>query len=651
VIQTILIYIFITLISNTAFSQVITTYQAEDAVLYHAAIETEHSGYTGTGYVNYDNEVGGYIEWTIAMASSGNQTFYIRYANGSTNNRYLQINVNSIVVEDSMSFPGTVAWTNWSIDSVTVSLNEGINTFRATAITLDGGPNVDKMDVTGEPGIMSYSLNMKIFGEGEVDINPPDSIFMAGTIVTLTAQATLPYSFYKWFGDLEGGQNPDTLIMNSDKDVTAVFLQPSDTMVVVEDNPVGFASVNALGQNGTYGGECGETVYISNAQTLDSFFYARKDPNFNQNYPPMNVIIQGNISGFSDEMMDIKETYDLTILGDGNDAEIEGFGFNIFRSHNIIVRNLKFKDCPDDAINITDSLSHHIWINYCTLTDSPAVDPNGSNHDGLIDIKHGASYITVSWCHFNNHSKTCLLGHSDSNELEDVGRLKTTYHHNWFNGTYSRHPRVRFAKSHVYNNFYDGKNFMAYGIASTCNADVLVEYNFFSDVLSPTHSGYGSSPPGDVIERENIFVNSGEPETAGSVFEPTSYYSYITSNPGALPIIIPKFSGSGRIGSPVNVEDDVNSESHIAADFRLYQNYPNPFNPSTKIKFFIPFKNNVQLIIYDILGNQVAQIINETLDEGFYEREFTAANIASGLYFYTLKTEILIQSKKMILLK
>ena len=542
------------IVINFSYSQTITSYQAEAAELYNAIIETEHSGYTGTGYVNYDNAPGGYIEWTVYMASPGTQNVDFIYANGTTANRYLEISVNNNIAEDSLSFIGTSAWTNWQTQSISVALQQGQNIIRATGITSDGGPNIDRIDVTGDPGVIYYTLNVDITGNGSVTLDPPGLTYEQGTIVTLIAQPDPTFEFFGWLGDLTGNENPDSLIIDSDKEVTAAFYNPSDTIVTIEDSPVGFATVNALGQDGTYGGEGGEVVYISSAEVLDSFFLSRKDANFNQKYPPMIVMIQGNLSGFINAMMDIKETYDLTILGDGKDAQIEGFGFNIFRSHNIIVRNIKFKDCPDDAINITDALSHHIWIDHCTFTDSPAVDPNGSNHDGLLDIKHGASYVTVSWCYFTNHRKTCLLGHSDSNVQEDIGKLKTTYHHNWFEDTKSRHPRVRFAECHVYNNFYDGNTLMEYGIASTMDAYVLVESNFFLNVPNPTHSGYAASLPGDILEINNIYVNSGEPETTNSAFDPSAYYDYDLSNTAILPVIIPKYAGSGKFDFTIPVE-------------------------------------------------------------------------------------------------
>ena len=86
--------------------------------------------------------------------------------------------------------------------------------------------------------------------------------------------------------------------------------------------------------------------------------------------------------------------------------------------------------------------------------------------------------------------------------------------------------------------------------------------------------------------------------------------------------------------------------------FNLSQNYPNPFNPSTKFSFTIFETSKVNLTIYDVLGNEVVQIINDTLDEGYHIVEFTAANyLPSGVYFYRLQSGNQSKTHKMLLLK
>ena len=93
--------------------------------------------------------------------------------------------------------------------------------------------------------------------------------------------------------------------------------------------------------------------------------------------------------------------------------------------------------------------------------------------------------------------------------------------------------------------------------------------------------------------------------------------------------------------------------SEIPNEFELYQNYPNPFNPSTKIKFTIPAgaPQVFTLRVYDVLGNEVATLVNEEKPAGVYEVEFDASMYSSGIYIYQIRAGSFIDVKKMILLK
>jgi hypothetical protein len=96
--------------------------------------------------------------------------------------------------------------------------------------------------------------------------------------------------------------------------------------------------------------------------------------------------------------------------------------------------------------------------------------------------------------------------------------------------------------------------------------------------------------------------------------------------------------------------------SQIPLKYKLYENYPNPFNPVTKIKFDLPTKvkgqtSNVKLLVYDILGREVASLVNEQLKPGSYEVEWNASNYPSGVYFYKLTTGSFNETKKMVLIK
>ncbi|MEV0150192.1 MULTISPECIES: cellulase family glycosylhydrolase [unclassified Nonomuraea] len=123
-----------------------TEYQAESATISQGVVESNHAGYTGAGFVNYDNVTGSSVEFTVNAATAGAASLVFRFANGTTANRPMSITVNGASV--SKDFPGTGAWTTWQDVTVAVTLNAGANTVRASATTANGGPNLDRLTVT-----------------------------------------------------------------------------------------------------------------------------------------------------------------------------------------------------------------------------------------------------------------------------------------------------------------------------------------------------------------------------------------------------------------------------------------------------------------------------------------------------------------------
>lgn len=96
---------------------------------------------------------------------------------------------------------------------------------------------------------------------------------------------------------------------------------------------------------------------------------------------------------------------------------------------------------------------------------------------------------------------------------------------------------------------------------------------------------------------------------------------------------------------------DVKSKEISPNVFQLFQNYPNPFNPRTTIRFKLPERTKVVLSVFSITGEKIRELINEDLLPGSYKYEFEGTNLSSGIYFYQLKTDNFVQTKKLVLLK
>ncbi|GIF23456.1 pectate lyase [Actinoplanes tereljensis] len=286
-----------------------------------------------------------------------------------------------------------------------------------------------------------------------------------------------------------------------------------------ESSPVGFAGLNG----GTAGGAKGTVVTVTTAAALKTALTSTTS---------QTVKISG--------MITIAGMYTVasnkTVLGSGASSGITGGGLNLSGVKNVIIRNLVFKNASDDSINVQSGTTN-VWIDHNDLS-------NG--YDGLIDIKRGSDFITVSWNHLHDHDKSMLLGHDDANGAQDIGHLRVTYVHNWFDGTNQRHPRVRFGNPvHVLNNYYS--NIGSYGVGSAMNAGVFVERNYFENVAKPTITTVAESDPGNLKVLNNYKVNSGTEETRNPGSVAAIPYSYTPEANNTVKATVTAGAGTGKL--------------------------------------------------------------------------------------------------------
>lgn len=181
----------------------------------------------------------------------------------------------------------------------------------------------------------------------------------------------------------------------------------------------------------------------------------------------------------------------ITIEGVGNDATIHGFGILVRGCHGTELRNFAIMLCMDDCISL-DTGNSNVWVHNMDLFYGNAGgDADQAKGDGTIDIKGQSMNVTVSYNHFFDSGKCSLGGMKD--ESTDCWM---TYHHNWFDHSDSRHPRIRTAFYHVYNNYYDGN--AKYGIGVTSGGSAFVENNYFRNCKYPMLiSKQGTDAEGD----------------------------------------------------------------------------------------------------------------------------------------------------------
>jgi hypothetical protein len=177
--------------------------------------------------------------------------------------------------------------------------------------------------------------------------------------------------------------------------------------------------------------------------------------------------------------------------------------------------------------------------------------------------------------------------------------------------------------------------------AKVVNSNVILNWNTATEI---NNSGFEIQRSSDRINFSNVAFVPG----FGTTTEPRSYtYTDNTVSNGAYYYRLKQVDFNGAFAYSDIVEVDVATP----IVFALEQNYPNPFNPSTVISYSIPQNSFVTLKVYDIIGNEVATLVNQTQSAGKYDVRFDASKLSNGVYFYTINANNFTSTRKMILMK
>ena len=197
----------------------------------------------------------------------------------------------------------------------------------------------------------------------------------------------------------------------------------------------------------------------------------------------IGMINSTDVSGLNgDRYIQVKGCYNVTVEGIGDDTMLNGWSFLIRMANNIEVRNFGVKGFNDDGISL-DTANTNIWVHNNDIFYGQNKGGDQEKGDGSVDVKGKSTYVTVSYNHFFDSGKCSLCGmHQDSN----TGEFFVTYHHNWFDHSDSRHPRIRVGTIHIYNNYFDGN--AKYGVGITTGGSAFVENNYFRNCYHPVLS-------------------------------------------------------------------------------------------------------------------------------------------------------------------
>ena len=311
----------------------------------------------------------------------------------------------------------------------------------------------------------------------------------------------------------------------------------------------------------------------------------------------------------------------MTFEGIGDDATLFGFGFLIRNCKSVEFRNFANIRCMDDGLSL-DTDNSNIWIHNLDLFYGKHGSGDHEKGDGMVDVKSDSKYVTVSYCHYWDTGKTNMFGMKN-----ESGPNYISYHHNWFDHSDSRHPRVRTMSVHVWNNYFD--NVAKYGVGATFGASVFVENNYFLKTKKPIlsslqgtdamGSGTFSGEEGGMIKAYGNYFdtacknfryytqnnpsattgydayevanrNDQVPETEVTKSGGHKYnnfdtnssliYSYTPDAAADVPAIVTGYWGAGRLNHgdfsytfPDNVGDDDTDSAYDATLGRLLDNY------------------------------------------------------------------------------
>jgi pectate lyase len=251
----------------------------------------------------------------------------------------------------------------------------------------------------------------------------------------------------------------------------------------------------------------------------------------------------------------LRLTSNTTIIGVDSRSGIRGGSISIQNVSNVVIRNLLIQDAydPFPAIEANDGLnaewdgivinnSKYVWIDHCTIEDTFSLfnyittkdnkKIKWQTYDGLLDIKCASDFITVSWCHFKNHDKTMLIGHSGS-YTKDRNHQTISLMYNFFENCKQRLPMVRFATIHILNNYY--KNVGSYAIGRREESNIYSENNYFENQSTSVTNSQGTMFDSGSYNIKGSFTNKS--------WNPTDFYSYTSLSVEEVSSLVPLNAG------------------------------------------------------------------------------------------------------------
>ncbi len=466
---------------------------------------------------------------------------------------------NTILIEAALGTERTVtynsSWANWDglsavpednqIRGVTVSLaniDYTSVTSTATGVTMAAGTVSDAVN----------SLSVASENESYGTVSSSYTELKSGSSVTVKATPASGYKFDAWYG-LSGsnwiGSNDAeyTFAISDDTSLKAHFIPETATAL---SGLVGYGAITD-DSGTTYtitGGLGGTEITLSSKEELDK---AKEKLSGDDPY-----IVK--ISGTLTTTDNVSVKYDIgsnkTIYGDTtNQGRLKNLEF-VVGGNNVIIRNMMFgevisdnhwKGTADDALSLNGAT--HVWIDHCEFqshlspqnNDGTALSYSSSItdaedetkfkkdfYDGLLDIKNGSAFVSISNCYFHDHWKACLCGSSDVTENGD-SKMRLTFYNNYWENINARQPLFRYGKAHVFSSyFYESSSETkgsATGINCRAGSSVYIDNNYFENIKTPIgyYNDESASKTGYWVNKDNVFSNcTNSVESSSTSYKP-----------------------------------------------------------------------------------------------------------------------------------
>lgn len=306
----------------------------------------------------------------------------------------------------------------------------------------------------------------------------------------------------------------------------------------------------------------------------------------------------------SNGYMQIKATSNITFEGVGDDATTFNWSFLLRETKNIEMRNLAVMEFYDDGISL-DTNNFNDWVHNCDIFYGQNRGGDQKKGDGSLDVKSGSDYCTFSYNHFWDSGKSSLCGMKDDNYMG----YHITYHHNWFDHSDSRHPRVRGNIVHIYNNYYDGNS--KYGAGSTTGSNLFVENNVFRNCKYPVLI----SMQGSDVAGGNAGTFSDEDGGMIKMFGNAIYGGYPVINAKDAPVEFDAYVADTR-------DEQVPDTYKAKQGGSVYNN----FDTAADMYEYTPMSTddvavNVETYAGRVEGGDFTHQFNDSVDDESYDRD------------------------------